>query len=318
MLKFLNLKNTSLALMVSIIICSAVCAATYKIPSKSNTKTNYSNSTTQSQNYNVYTPSNYTNPTTVNNGVQQGSIVEIVIDYSGSMATSIEQVKQTVLKFFPYLPSSTKIGLRVFGQEGGVNPYATSNIKVNVLKRATNVYKLVRQTKEPCIGNTSGVCSQTVMVLPVGNYSNVEFFKAMYAYQTGSSTPLVYGLSLAVEKDLAPFQSVAKKKIILITDGGENCGGDPCAYVKKLMQTRKDIVIDVILTSYTDAKTYACVANETGGKLYQNGIFDFNSLSNDLMQSIQTSPNTSIPQQTPQQNTNVQTPQGQNYEYIPD
>ena len=310
-----KIKNVSIVLCVLVLVCSAVYAVTYKVPATSSSSAGTTNTTTQ--NYNVYTPTNYSNSSTVNQGIQQGSIIEIVVDYSGSMSSTIEQVKQIVLNFFPYIPQTTQIGLRLFGQKGGVNPYADINAKYKVIKKGGSMYTIAKEMAQLCLGNTSNGCSNTTLVLPLANYNSAQFYSAMNLYGTGGSTPLTYGLYLAAEKDLAPYKAAATKKIILITDGGENCGGDPCAYVQKLVKTRRDIIIDVILTTQDYTGKFACVANTTGGTLYQNGAFNYNSLSQVLMQSIQSTPSVSIPTQT-QQNTYQQTQKEQSYEYIPD
>ena len=308
-----KIKKVSTALCTLALVCSAVYAVTYKVPSTSSTGT--TNTTTQ--NYNVYTPANYSNASTVNQGIEQGSIVEIVVDYSGSMSSTIEQVKQIVLNFFQYLPKTTQIGLRVFGQDGGVNPYANINAKYKVIKKSGSMYTIAKEMALLCLGNTSDGCFNTTLVLPLASYNGVQFYSGMNRYGTGGSTPLTYGLYLAIEKDLAAYKNATTKKVILITDGGENCGGNPCDYVKNLVKTRNDVVIDVILVGNYDISTFACVANQTGGKLYQKDSFDYNSLGSVLMQSIQTTPSVSVPTQT-QQNTYQQTQKEQSYEYIPD
>ena len=96
------------------------------------------------------------------------------------------------------------------------------------------------------------------------------------------------------------------KKIILITDGGENCGGDPCAFAKTLMNTRRDIAIDVVLVS-SNSKRLQCLASTTGGNIYN--LSNVNQFANIMKQSIQTPANT-----TPVNNYD-NTPQ-QQYEFI--
>lgn len=296
--------------LVSTLVCTAVYAKTYKISPKSN-----STQPVQTTNYNVYTPATYNNQQ-MQNGVEYGGIIEFVIDYSGSMSTVIENAKYTVQRLYPNFPTGTKVGLRIFGQMGGINPftYVASEIK-NIVKTASSIYKISTKQQYDCIGDTTGGCSSTIQVLPVGFYNGNIFYQAMDKQSTGGATPLVFGLHLAVTQDLAKFPITSKKKIILLTDGGENCGGDPCAFAQKLSKERSDIVIDVIIIG--NDKSLACLANETNGRFYTfnendlyNGIFD-----NILMQSIQTAPQvpnneTSVPQTLPSQ--------GNKYEYIPD
>lgn len=304
------MKKALTLFLVSTFICTTVYAKTYKISPKST-----STQPLQTTNYNVYTPTTYNNQQ-IQSGVESGGIIEFVIDYSGSMSNVIANAKYTVQRLYPNIPAGTKVGLRVFGQMGGINPftYISSEVK-NIVKNAGGVYKIFTQQPYDCIGNTTGTCSNTIQVLPVGSYNGNIFYQAMDKQNTGGSTPLVFGLHLAVTQDLANFPITSKKKIILITDGGENCGGDPCAFVQKLSKERSDIIIDVIMIG--SDKSLACLANETNGNFYTfngndlyNGIFD-----NILMQSIQTAPQgpnkeTPVPQTLPSQ--------GNKYEYIPD
>ena len=95
--------------------------------------------------------------------------------------------------------------------------------------------------------------------------------------------------------DLKDNKSIAKfsielldtddKKIILITDGGENCGGNPCAFARNLMKKRNDIHIDVVLAS-SSSNALTCLASTTGGHLYHvNNLSDFTTTMTKSMQS---------------------------------
>lgn len=310
------MKRTIIMLLALTLVCSAVYAKTYKIsPQKNQSQQG------QTASYNVYTPSTYTSQQ-VQNGVEYGGIIEFVIDFSGSMSSVIDKAKYTVQHLYPSIPSGTKVGLRVFGQNGGINPYTYEAPVINKIAKAGGKYKISVKQQYDCVGNTKGGCSNTIQVLPVGLYNGNVFYQAMSSQRLGGSTPLVFGLHLAVTKDLANFPATSKKKIILITDGGENCSGDPCAFARKIAQERPDIIIDVIVIGGGDSM--ACLANETNGRFYKfsqkdfyNGSFDYIFMST-LMQSIQTAPQ--VPnKETP--NTEQQTTQpanGNKYENIPD
>lgn len=297
---FKKIKNILIVLCVLALVCSAVYAVTYKVPAaKSNTSSNTNQNIDPNitgnkitiGNYNVYTPANYSN-TSANQGIQQGGVVELVIDYSGSMSDIIEDVKKIALNHFNNIPSTTKIGLRVIGQSGGINEYEGQAIN-------------------QCPGlDISGSCSKTTLVLPFAHYSSTDFYKGLNRYKTGWwGSPIIYGLYLALEKDLATYKFGVPKKIILITDGGETCCDKIYEYVPRFHG--RDAVVDVILTSSDDISTYAFIANRTGGILYQSDSFDESSLGDVLMQSIQNKP----PQQTePLQ----QTQKEQRYEYVSD
>ena len=78
---------------------------------------------------------------------------------------------------------------------------------------------------------------------------------------------MVYALDRAAFQDFANLDTTTPKKIVLITDGGENCGGDPCAFAKNLMKKRSDIHIDVVLVS-SNSKYLSGLSSTTGGHFY--------------------------------------------------
>ena len=128
----------------------------------------------------------------------------------------------------------------------------------------------------------------------------------MNSVDIGGATPLVYALDRTVSQDFASFDTTTPKKIVLITDGGENCGGDPCAFAKKLMAKRSDIHIDVVLVS-SSSRSLACLSNMTGGHFYNiNNLADFsNTITNSL---------NSEPSNAPDNNSIYK----QNYEFVND
>ncbi|MBQ3047659.1 MAG: hypothetical protein IJD48_01435, partial [Clostridia bacterium] len=109
----------------------------------------------------------------------------------------------------------------------------------------------------------------------------------MNSVDIGGATPLVYALERTVNQDFVGLDRVYPKKIVLITDGGENCGGDPCEFAKKLMQQRNDVHIDVVLVSGFFSKL-SCLADITGGKMYR--VNNFSKLSNVLVESMTSAP----------------------------
>lgn len=301
------MKRELALLLTSTLLCASVCAKTYKIPPTTKQPA------TSSSSYNTYTPNTY-NTQQIQNGVNVGGIVEFVIDYSGSMSSIIQDTKFAALRFYPKIPSGTKIGLRLFGQQGGYNPYTyTPKVEQTIKSKTGSKYKV--EIKKDCVGNTTGECSNTVQVLPVGLYNGNIFYDALNKYPTGGATPLVYGLYLAINKDLANFPRTSTKKIILITDGGTGCNGDPCEFARRLAKERSDIIIDVILVGGFSQKL-ACITDVTGGTFYNSYDSFTNNIESIILNSINTAP------QVPNQETPLEeqtTPQnGSNYEYVPD
>lgn len=245
--------------------------------------------------YNNYYSQNYIN----NKQVLANSIgnIDIVMDYSGSMSFWIEAAKNSMTSIISQLPTGTKVGFRVFGHDGGNNPYTPILNKVkSVTKNKNGTYK-VRTSTSPYLGSISGSCSATTQIASVAPHNASTLINGMNSIQIGGSTPLTLALEQSVNNDFAGLSKTQPKKIILITDGGENCGGDPCEFAKTLISQRKDITIDVVLVSST-SKELVCLAQTTGGKFYNTN--DVYSFTNVLIESMQDTPQSTIPEPTQQ------------------
>ncbi len=247
--------------------------------------------------FNNYQAQNYIANNQVN--AMSAGIVEFVMDYSGSMSNWIEVAKRSMSAILAQIPSTTKVGFRVFGHDyNGKNPNGTVREVKKIIKQGK---KLKVVTEKSCVGTTSGACAATQLVAPITDVNLYSLMSGMNSVNLGGATPLVYALDRAAYQDLAVLDPSIAKKIVLITDGGENCGGDPCAFARKLMQKRSDIHIDVVLVS-SNSRALACLSNTTGGHFYTiNNLADFSTVINQSMQSQPT-----IQPQT----------QTQQYEYI--
>lgn len=245
--------------------------------------------------YNNYYAQNYVNTKQALSG--SVGTINIVMDYSGSMSYWITVAKKSMATIVSQLPSTTKIGFRAFGHENGMNPYTPIVNKVkSIVKDKNGNYKLTAK-KSPYLGSVSGSCSATSQIVPVKPYDAYSLLNGMNSIDIGGSTPLTLALEQAVDNDFLGLAKNSPKKIILITDGGENCGGDPCAFAKSLVSSRNDISIDVVLVS-SDSSGLVCLANTTGGKVYNPT--DVGSFVDSLIDSMQTIPN--VPEQeTPSQ-----------------
>lgn len=282
-------KATALFLITVLMAGGTVFAAKYKVNTSGVVKTQNgkvisspSNSVNQNY-YNNYQAQNYIASNQVN--AEPVSIIEFVMDYSGSMANWIGVAQRSMAQIASQIPASTNVGFRVFGHDNnGSNPTSISTVKdVKKIIRKGNKFKII--TERGCLGTTSGICSATMQVTPITPININALVNGMSSAQPGGATPLVFALDRTVEQDFAPFDRSSMKKIILITDGGENCGGDPCAFAKKLMQKRNDVHIDVVLVS-SSSKSLSCLANTTGGHMYTiNNLGDFSTVINNSMQA---------------------------------
>ena len=237
--------------------------------------------------YNVYTPANYINNNVVNQA--QVGTIEIVMDFSGSMSNWITAAKRSMASIVAQIPSSTKVGFRVFGHDSnGTNPTSIHTLQ-DVKKIVKNGNKFTVVTEKSPVGTTRGACSATTQVAPIISANSNSILAGMNSVDIGGATPLVYALDRAAYQDFAALDTTSPKKIILITDGGENCGGDPCAFAKALMRKRTDIHIDVILAS-SYSKSLSCLASTTGGHLYN--VDNLDDFSKTLTRTIQSQPAT--------------------------
>ena len=285
----LKIKKIVLIFVLAAFTVCASYAAKYTVNTSGTVKnkagtiiTSPSNSVNQNY-YNNYNAQTYISTNQVN--AQNVDIIEFVMDYSGSMSNWIEVAKRSMTAILAQIPSSTKVGFRVFGHDlNGSNPTTINTVReVKKVVRQGNKFKII--TEKGCLGSSTGVCSATKQVSPIIPINLSSLILGMNSVRLGGATPLVYALDRTVYQDFSAFDSTTPKKIVLITDGGENCGGDPCAFAKKLMQKRSDVHIDVVLVS-SNSKALACLSNTTGGHFYNvNNLADFSTVVNQSMQS---------------------------------
>jgi len=281
-----------------------VYAAKYRVNTSGTVKTQSgqvvsspANSVNQNY-YNNYQANTYVQNNVVNS-VQAGT-VEIVMDYSGSMANWINVAKRSMSAIVGQISSNVNLGFRVFGHDyNGKNSYSSNTLgDVKKIVKKGSKFKVV--TERSAIGQTSGACGATQQVSPIMTANAANLISGMNSVDIGGATPMVFALDRTVNQDFKNLDTVSSKKIVLITDGGENCGGDPCAFARKLMQKRSDIHIDVVLVS-SNSRSLMCLSSLTGGHFYNvDNLADF---SNVLTDSIQAEPAEIQPNQ-------------QNYEYI--
>lgn len=303
-------KVLGLLSILTVLSCCCAFAAKYTVNTSGVVKNKggviASPSNTTNQNY----FNNYSAPTYINNevvNIEPVGIIEFVMDYSGSMSNWIGVAKRSMATIVSQIPYSTNIGFRVFGNdEYGNQPVGTLGEVKQIVMKKNNKFSVI--TKSSPVGSTSGVCRATRQVTAISAADPAALLNGMNSVNIGGATPLVYALDRAVYQDFAPFDKTAPKKIILITDGGENCGGDPCEFARQLMAKRNDVHIDVVLVS-SSSRALTCLANLTGGHFYNtSNLADF---SNVMTRSIQSQP-AAVP------NANINTNKEQYYEFVKD
>lgn len=226
------------------------------------------NSVNAAPNYTYSTPSTYDydkNSTADSDGEK----ILFIVDFSNSMnerlghTTKLEIALSTMQDILARIPQNVAVGLRVYGHRTGFTPKQS--------------------------------CSASQLVAPIQKNNNVNVFSKLKSMNAVGWTPITYSLKQAAFFDFP--SSASKKRIILISDGGENCDESPCDFVIELMKYREDISIDVIALAVGDHDAnnqLKCVALVTSGKFYnantaaelQNSLQDSLNLQKEVQGTI--------------------------------
>ena len=201
----------------------------------------------QATSYNVYTPQSYKQVSIVQSpkrGNINGKAIELLVDYSGSMTTWITLAIDTLQYILPKISSDTAVALRVFGDVSNSVAFSDN-------------------------------CKSTRLVAYFKKDNQFNIIKGLSDAKVGGMTPLEFALRETVRKDFLNLKvsdvtnKSNKKKIILVTDGYDTCGGNPCAYIRELMKSRNDIEIDVVQLGFDNG--LMCLSEMTGGDYYRVG-----------------------------------------------
>lgn len=179
--------------------------------------------------------------------------VLFIVDFSNSMskkmgfAPRVYHAIDAIRDILNDAGDRTKIGLRIFG---------------------VTDKPILQQDANGVSWHKENLCSASSLVMPIARYNSANISDKLGELTPQGVTPIGYSLRQAVQNDFSPSAPI--KHIILITDGGENCGDDPCLFIKRLMQLRDDIKIDVIGITVED-NAYSqlnCIAAAAKGKYY--------------------------------------------------
>jgi Ca-activated chloride channel family protein len=182
-------------------------------------------------------------------GVQtEGGPINIlfILDCSYSMKEKLggDERKMTVAKqvlqsALSRIPNDVNLGLRVFGQS-----FARSNPLAD--------------------------CQSTALLVPLGQHNRGAIIRQVNQIEPYGMTPLEYAVSQAAGNDFRDVEG--SKTLILITDGADTCGGNPCAYIRSLPYLGIKLKVDVVgvdLKRDPSARAQLnCVAERSGGKYY--------------------------------------------------
>jgi len=166
--------------------------------------------------------------------------VELIIDDSGSMAQKIgggkkiDVAKQVFSGLVQDLPADSVVAVRTYGR------------------------------RQP---SSARDCADMELLIPFGPNTAARVL-GVQALKPNGMTPIAASLDAAA-KDFAGREG-QNNIVLLLSDGEEDCHGDPCAAAKALRDSGIHLEINVIGLHLTPAEReqLKCVAKAGGGKYY--------------------------------------------------
>lgn len=192
--------------------------------------------------------------------------VIIVLDASGSMWAQIdgkpklEIARESLRTALQSVPGDKEIGLMAYGH------------------------------------HQKGSCEDIELIVPPQAGSASAITQAADNLKFLGKTPLTTAVKRAAE---ALKYTEDKATVVLITDGLETCGGDPCALGRELEAAGVDFTADVVGFGLTaeEGKQVACLAENTGGKYIQAS--DGTALKDALAETVAAPTPAPAPEPTP-------------------
>ena len=192
--------------------------------------------------------------------------VELILDSSGSMAqslgagqpTRIDAAKQVLSDVIDALPEQEgiNVGFRVYGHKGNNEESG----------RAES-------------------CQASDLTVPIQGVNKDALRAQVASYRPVGWTPI----ALSLERASGDFKPAADtlNAAVLVTDGLETCGGDPCAASRALKQSEAAVTTHVIgfALAQDEQANLKCITEESGGLLL--GAGNAQELSAALFQILQ-------------------------------
>jgi Mg-chelatase subunit ChlD len=186
------------------------------------------------------------------------SQIELILDASGSMKRAIggrkmiDSAKGVLSDIVRQLPDDMHVALRVYGHR-------------------------VREGRP-------GACEDSELVFPFAKLNRQTLLSKIQAVQALGTTPIAYSLQ-QVARDVG--QTPGEKMIVLVTDGKEECGGDPAAAVAALSAQGVNVKLNIVGFALADAALKAelrRLAEQTKGQFVE--AKDAQSLRSAIEQSL--------------------------------
>lgn len=148
--------------------------------------------------------------------------LELILDASGSMKRAIggrpmiDTAKSVLTDIVRGLPPDMHVALRVYGHR-------------------------IREGQP-------GACQDSELVFPFGKLDKPQLLSKIGSVRALGTTPIAYSLQ-QVATDMGP----GEKMVVLVTDGKEECGGDPTAVVKQLAAAGVKLKLNIVGFALADA-----------------------------------------------------------------
>lgn len=170
----------------------------------------------------------------------EGDSVLVVMDASGSMwgrmegRSKIEIARDAVRELVDALPPTTAVGLQVYGHR------------------------------------RKGDCADIELMVAPKGADRQPVLRAIDAVQPKGMTPITAALEGAADA-LATHEQAAA--IVLVSDGKETCGGDPCAATRRLRERGLPLRVHVVGfdVGADERAQLACIAEAGGGRYFGAG-----------------------------------------------
>jgi len=169
----------------------------------------------------------------------KGYDLEIILDSSGSMAenlggkTKMAIAKEAIQSVVGEIPDGSYVGFRAYGHQFG------------------------REAKN---------CTDSQLIFPIGKINKSELVSKVNSLTPRGWTPIDYSLRQA-QNDF-PVSAEYQKMIILVSDGEETCGGNPCQAVKDMKAAGFNVTVNTVgfAVGTVAREQLKCIAAATGGE----------------------------------------------------
>jgi|GEM_PF-2478346 len=169
----------------------------------------------------------------------KGTDLEIILDCSGSMAgmiggkSKMEIAKESLTSVINQIPEKSYVGFRAYG------------------------HQYDRSVKN---------CTDSELIYPVGEINKQQLISKIKSLQPRGWTPI--GYSLEQSKNDFPVSAEYQNMIILVSDGEETCGTDPCAKIKEMQNAGFEVIVNTVGFDVGDLaeQQLKCIADATGGE----------------------------------------------------